>query len=90
MPYKQVAPQILEAINNSDHILLISHEKPDGDTLGAALAMAHYLEKVQKQHKHFCIDPPAVFLNYLPKLENIINDYNLFNLTDHDLIITID
>lgn len=90
MPYKQVAPQILESINNSNHILLVSHEKPDGDTLGASLAMAHFLDKIQKKHKHFCIDSHAGYLNYLPKIENIINDYNLIDLNEHDLIITID
>ncbi len=90
MPYKQNAPQILEAINNSDHILLVSHEKPDGDTLGASLALANFLEKQKKNHRHFCIDSHANYFNYLPKIENIINDYNLINLPDHDLIITID
>ncbi|MBD3359765.1 MAG: hypothetical protein GF365_03625 [Candidatus Buchananbacteria bacterium] len=90
MPYKRVAPQILGVINNSNHILLVSHEKPDGDTLGASLALANFLEKQKKAHKHFCIDSHANYFNYLPKIENIINDYNLINLTDHDLVITID
>jgi phosphoesterase RecJ-like protein len=90
MHYKQIAPQILEIINTSDNILLVSHEKPDGDTLGSALAMANFLDKAQKPHKHFCIDSHADYFNYLFKIENIINDYNLIKLDDHDLVITID
>lgn len=90
MPYKSNAPQILDAINNSNHILLVSHEKPDGDTLGASLALAHFLTKENKKHKHFCPDKPADYFSFLPKIENIIHDYDLINLTDHDLIIAID
>jgi len=88
--YKATAPQILAAINNANHILLISHEKPDGDTLGASLAMSKFLERQDKGHKHFCADQPASYFNYLPNIENIIYDYNLINLADYDLIITLD
>jgi len=88
--YKQVAPKILDQIKRSDHILLISHEKPDGDTLGSSLALAHYLEKAKKNHKHFCPDLPPVYFNYLPKIEKILTDRNLINLNEHDLVITLD
>ena len=90
MIFHQTAPQILAAIQNSNHPLLISHEKPDGDTLGASLALSQYLNKQNKKHKHFCLDEPADYFNYLPKIENIINDCNQINLAEHDLVITID
>lgn len=90
MIYKQVAPQILDAIKKANNILLISHEKPDGDTLGASLAVAQFLDKQGKTHVHFCADKHAAYFSYLPKIENIINDSNKIELTDHDLIITID
>ncbi len=90
MPYKSIAPKILDSIKNSNHILLISHEKPDGDTLGASLALAHFLTKENKKYKHFCSDPVAGYFKFLPKIENIINNYTFINLNEHDLIMTID
>ncbi len=90
MPYKTNARQILTAISGANHILLISHEKPDGDTLGASLAMSKFLEKEKIVHKHFCADKHAPYFDYLPKIENVINDYKEINLADHDLIITLD
>jgi len=88
--YKTNAPQILAAIKNADHILLVSHEKPDGDTLGAALAMSRYLDKENKEHLHYCADQPATYFDYLPKIEKIITDYDKIDLNNHDLVIAID
>jgi phosphoesterase RecJ-like protein len=90
MIYRQTAPLIISAIQNSNHPLLISHEKPDGDTLGASLALSHYLTRQAKKHKHFCSDKPADYFNYLPKIENIIYDRSQINLAEHDLVIVLD
>lgn len=90
MPYKTNAPKILEAINNSNHILLVSHEKPDGDTLGSSLALAHYLHHKNKKHKHFCAEKPAEYFYFLPHIENITNNQDEINLAEHDLVIALD
>lgn len=90
MPYRKVAPQILDQICKANHILLISHEKPDGDTLGASLALSNFLTKQGKRHKHFCADPHPEYFNYLPRIEYLSNNYQKINLNEHDLIITID
>lgn len=90
MIYRQTAPQILAAIQNSRHPLLLSHEKPDGDTLGAGLALANYLDLINKNYKYFCLDKPAGYFSYLPKIEKIITDQNQIHADDHDLIILID
>jgi phosphoesterase RecJ-like protein len=90
MIYRQTAPKILAALQNANHPLLISHEKPDGDTLGASLALAHYFQKNNKIHKHFCADKAPEYFNYLPRIENLITDYGQINLAAHDLVIAID
>ncbi len=90
MPYKSIGPQILDRIKKSNHILLLSHEKPDGDTLGSSLAMAQFLDKKNKKYKYFCPDKPADYFNFLPKIEKLIFDYQNIDLNDHDLIITLD
>ena len=90
MHYKKNAQPILNAINQAQNILLVSHEKPDGDTLGASLALAHFLEKLNKKYKHFCADKPAAYFNFLPKIEKITTDLKTLNIQEHDLIITVD
>ena len=90
MIYRKVAPQILQAIKNARYPLLIAHEKPDGDTLGASLALALLLAKENKQFQHFCPDEPPSYFNFLPKIENIVSDPNKINLQSHDLLIALD
>jgi len=90
MQYKTHGPIILDRIKDANHILLVSHEKPDGDTLGASLAMAQYLNKEQKKYKHFCYDKPADYFSFLPLIEKMTHNYEQVNLPDHDLVITID
>jgi len=90
MIYKQIAPLILNALKSANHPLLIAHENPDGDTLGASLALAQHLESEAKNYQLFCIDQPAPYFNFLPKIEKLTSDYNLIALKNHDLIIAID
>jgi len=90
MIFRQTAPQILKAVQTANYPLLISHEKPDGDTLGASLALSHYLKDQNIKHKHFCLDKPADYFQYLSGIENIISDRNLIDLTEHDLVVVLD
>lgn len=90
MIYKKVAPQIWQAIKDSHYPLIIAHENPDGDTLGASLTLSQLLDKTGKQFQHFCINEPPSYFNFLPKIEDLIWDYSKIDLPNHDLIIAID
>ncbi|OGY41342.1 MAG: hypothetical protein A2Y67_01215 [Candidatus Buchananbacteria bacterium RBG_13_39_9] len=90
MQFKQIIPQILDKIKKAAYPLIISHENPDGDTLGASLALANFLDKEKINHQHFCIDKPAPYFSFLPKIEKLITDYRLINLARHDLVLAID
>ena len=87
---KQNEKIIFRTINRSLFPLLISHKNPDGDTLGACLALSLLLTKNNKNHKLFCIDKPADYFNFLPGLEKIISNQDQINLDNHDLIVAID
>ena len=39
---------LYQKIENSERILLSTHENPDGDGLGSAYAMYHYLNNINK------------------------------------------
>ncbi len=68
-------------------ILLASHENPDGDTIGSALALYHFLKKKGKDVKVGCKDAVPYFLDFLPGAEDYIK---LPTDEEFDLIIVVD
>ena len=92
-------PQEIKAVSRllavPGKVVLVSHKNPDGDTLGAALAMMHYLRK--KGHEVVPVVPndfPAYY-NWLPGADEfIVFDRNARkireNLANADLLICLD
>lgn len=74
-------------IDQSQRILLISHKKPDGDTIGANLALRLALEQLGKKVVFACSDPIPKTFNFLSEIDKFVRD---FNPEDFDLIIFID
>lgn len=71
-PVANVYP-LLEAKRN---VVITMHQKPDGDAMGSALAIFHFLEK--NGHNATVISPTnwAKFLNWMPGCDKVI-DYEL-------------
>ncbi len=90
MEFLKNAPIILEKIANAQNVLLISHERPDGDSFGAALALSHYLDRIGKRHTHFAPSPAAPYFQFLPRAERMVCDYKSISLADYDVVITLD
>lgn len=86
----QASQQFIDLVKERNNILMVSHHKPDGDTLGSSLAFAHYLESINKSYRHFCVDRPVSYYEYLPKISQMIHDKSLINLDDFDLVICFD
>lgn len=80
--------QFLSLLEDKQHILIISHRNPDGDTLGSAAAMAFYLESLGKQASIFCIHAIPELLAFI-NFEKFVLKEEL-NLKKFDLIITVD
>ncbi|MBN1494825.1 bifunctional oligoribonuclease/PAP phosphatase NrnA [Candidatus Peregrinibacteria bacterium] len=74
-------------IDQSEKILILSHRNPDGDTIGANLALHNVLAVNGKQVISACADQIPFSLVFLPGSSKI-----LINLPDDkpDLIITVD
>jgi phosphoesterase RecJ-like protein len=79
--------QVKNLIDRSQRILLISHRKPDGDTVGANLALKIVLEQLGKESVSACVDDIPKILRFLPKSNSFVAD---FNPEDFDLIFFID
>ncbi|EKE13744.1 MAG: hypothetical protein ACD_12C00842G0001, partial [uncultured bacterium] len=81
---------VLTEIKKSGYILLINPKRPDGDSLGSALALAHHFDQRDKNHGVFCIDPPPTAFYYLPAIEKFESDVSKFDFKKVDTAIVFD
>ncbi|PIT86771.1 MAG: hypothetical protein COU33_01370 [Candidatus Magasanikbacteria bacterium CG10_big_fil_rev_8_21_14_0_10_43_6] len=87
---QHTAKQIYTAITEATCILLIPHQHPDGDALGAVTAFAQWLDTLAKNYAIFCSTAISAQLNYLDHINEISEDPQLFQQNDLDLIIVFD
>ncbi len=87
--YKDISQSILQSIEEAKSILLISHKKPDCDTLGSNLALHQLLKEKNKKVSSFCLDPVPEYLEFMPYSHKIKNDHLMFR-KKYDLIIVLD
>lgn len=69
------------------NILIISHRKPDADTLGGAIAIKFWLISIGKRVTLACIDRPSRTFSFLPCVKEYVND---FKIEKFDLVIVVD
>jgi phosphoesterase RecJ-like protein len=62
---------VAEVLRGAQRISAFCHENPDGDTLGAAIAIAMAAEHLGKQAEVVCVDPPPPFLAFLPGIDRV-------------------
>lgn len=82
--------QVKAAVDHGGHILVIAHQRPDGDCLGALLAFSHYLAKTGKGHICFCADPVPGHFTYLPRSEHVVSDHEHVLSLPIDRIVVLD
>ena len=63
--------EVVEALRRAQRVTTICHENPDGDTLGAAIAVAIAAERLGKQAEVVSGDVPPPFLSVLPRIEQV-------------------
>lgn len=74
-------------VDLAQKILLISHRRPDGDTLGASIALHLALQAMGKQTTLACVDSPSERFSFLPDVHRFVREFD-FRL--YDLIIVSD
>jgi bifunctional oligoribonuclease and PAP phosphatase NrnA len=65
------AADVVDAIRGARRITAICHENPDGDTLGAALAIALVAERLGKEAEVVAGDGVPPFLKFLPRVDRV-------------------
>jgi phosphoesterase RecJ-like protein len=81
--------KIKNMLDRSNNILIISHQKPDGDACGSSLAMYHALKSLNKNVAIFLVDQPAEYFNFLPGVENISANRDVL-YSNWDLVLILD
>jgi phosphoesterase RecJ-like protein len=78
--------EVAEILRGAERITAFCHENPDGDTLGAALAIATAAERLGKRAEVVSGDPPPPFLSFLPGVERVRRSPAL----EPDLAVVVD
>ena len=77
--------KINELINESNSILLLTHETPDGDAIGSVLAFYHFLLSINKTVDMVILDIPKIY-EFLSGINNVVDNVD----RDYDLGIVVD
>ncbi|MEA1909970.1 MAG: DHHA1 domain-containing protein [Patescibacteria group bacterium] len=78
--------QVIELINKSKNILLVTHERPDGDALGSLLAMNNVLNKLDKNVTAVIDDNLADKYKFLNGSEELSTELKALR----DFIVSVD
>lgn len=81
---------IIDEIRKARHILLLTDERLDGDTLGSTLGLAHVLTELQKKVSVFSPKPIPDHFHFIPGIEAIRTDAVVFMDPTIDLMIISD
>lgn len=82
------AKQILEAIEKAKSILLIPHQNPDGDALGASSAFGLWLQNFGKDFSYYCKTNASPRFSYLP-IEKLTSDPSIWEQS-FDVVVVFD
>ncbi len=77
--------EIYELINESNNILLLSHESPDGDAIGSLMGVYHMLKNMNKKVDVVVPEMPETFL-FLSDIDKVMK----FSNKEYDLAIVLD
>jgi len=62
----------------SKRLLIVAHQKPDGDTSGASLTLLHWLREQGKEAEVFCLHKIPEHLSFLPNAHEVKTHPELF------------
>ncbi len=79
--------KLQELTESAKKILLISHRNPDADTLGGAISLKIWLQRIGKEVVTACVDVPHERYGFLPHIDEFVSE---FDLKSFDLIIVVD
>lgn len=74
-----IQQQIHRLLSGSQRILIVGHQRPDEDTLGACLSFHQYLKSLNKVVSVYSADPAPSYLHFMPGIDELTNDIAIFD-----------
>ncbi len=68
---EQLGPEFVAAVTSAGSVLIGTHLNPDGDALGSALAVSHYLDGLGIENEVLCHHMPPKNLRFLPGISRV-------------------
>jgi phosphoesterase RecJ-like protein len=81
--------ELLHRCADAQRVLLVAHQKPDGDTLGSSSAVLNWLSREKKDVTAFCKDPVPQAFRHLDRAYRYTTDPTVFSGM-YDLVIVFD
>ena len=78
---------IIEAISTRQRFLLVSHARPDGDSIGSELALAYALRHLEKDVTVVNHDPVPPYLDTFPGISDIVVADSVDGLFDAVIVL---
>jgi phosphoesterase RecJ-like protein len=78
-----------EKIKAAKNILLVTHERPDGDGLSSVCALSVFLDKLGKKQTLYCADAAPEIYSFLPGINKFVYAGKI-ETADYELIIVMD
>jgi len=72
-PPMQEVQQVYALLKQAKKIIITTHQKPDGDAMGAALGLYHFLHKLGHEVKVISPTNWASFLNWMPGCDLVLD-----------------
>ncbi len=86
-PHNSPPEALLAAIHDGRRFLVTSHQRPDGDAIGSAMAMALALEAMGKQATVVMDDVPPPFLQPFPHVDRVRVTTTVDDIVDAVLVM---
>ena len=83
---KKIPNEIIECLNENNSFLILLHQKPDGDAIGAAIALGKGLKELNKSVDYYIEMPIEEKLLFFPE----IKCFNQSLKDEYDIIIFLD
>jgi len=82
--------QVIAALDAAKSIVILNPRKPDGDSVGSALALMWALEQRAKKATPFALGEVPTQYQFLPGNERFISDLAKVNWANTDVLVTVD
>jgi len=86
---RQMLPEFLTMVRKAHHVAIGTHLNPDGDALGAALAVSHVMDQLGVAHTVLCQNTAPMNLAFLPGSDRIRQEIE-GDFPDLGLILDLD